>query len=144
NGSNKLAALIERNVAIKTAVVLMDEFEKGDRKLLNFGHTVGHAIENNYQLLHGHAISIGMIAAATISEKINNLTKAEKARLVNLLERYHLPSYIDFDREKIWEILKMDKKRVGNEMNFILLNKIGEAIIKPIPFVELKSLLNQI
>ncbi|MEO6548184.1 MAG: 3-dehydroquinate synthase, partial [Ferruginibacter sp.] len=121
NGSNKLAALIERNVAIKTAVVLKDEFEKGDRKLLNFGHTVGHAIENNYLLLHGHAISIGMIAAATISEKINNFPTAEKARLINLLEQYQLPSFLDFDREKIWEILKMDKKRVGNEMNFILL-----------------------
>ncbi|MCW3090797.1 MAG: aroB [Ferruginibacter sp.] len=141
---NKLGELIERNVQIKTNVVLKDEFENGDRKLLNFGHTLGHAIENNYQLLHGHAISIGMVGASIISEKINNFSAEQKARLVRLLEKYHLPSHLDFDHEKIWEILKMDKKRVGNEMNFILLNKIGEAIVMSIPFTELKSLINQI
>ena len=61
-----IAELIERNVKIKTAVVVNDEFEQGDRKLLNFGHTIGHAIENIYHLLHGHAISIGMIAPPAI------------------------------------------------------------------------------
>jgi 3-dehydroquinate synthase len=59
-----LAALIQKNVEIKVKVVQKDEFEKGDRKLLNFGHTLGHAIENEHALLHGHAISIGMVYAA--------------------------------------------------------------------------------
>jgi 3-dehydroquinate synthetase len=139
----KLAALIEKNVQIKTAVVLKDEFENGDRRMLNFGHTLGHAIENNYQLLHGHAISIGMVAACTISEEINNFYPGEKERVIRLIEKYHLPVRLQFDREKIWGILKMDKKRVGNEMNFVLLNKIGEAVIQPIPIVQLKDLINQ-
>ncbi|MEO5890038.1 MAG: 3-dehydroquinate synthase [Ferruginibacter sp.] len=141
--NNKLAALVEKNVGIKTTVVLKDEFENGDRRLLNFGHTLGHAIENNYQLLHGHAISIGMLAACTISEKINNFDPEEKQKVINLIEKYHLPVSFKFDHEKIWEILKMDKKRAGNEMNFVLLNKIGEAIIKPIPILQLKELINQ-
>jgi shikimate kinase / 3-dehydroquinate synthase len=141
--STKLAGLIEKNVQIKTQVVLKDEFENGDRRLLNFGHTLGHAIENNYQLLHGHAISIGMIAACSISSAINNFSGIEKERVSRLIEKYHLPAHIKFDREKIWDILKMDKKRVGNEMNFILLNKIGEAVIRPIPINQLKDLINQ-
>ncbi len=69
-----LAELIEKNVQIKTAVVVEDEFEKGDRKLLNFGHTLGHAIENIYQLPHGHAVSIGMVAACAFSESLNGFT----------------------------------------------------------------------
>lgn len=140
---NKLAALVEKNVLIKTTVVIKDEFENGDRRLLNFGHTLGHAIENNYQLLHGHAISIGMVAASTISEEINNFYSVEKERVIRLIKRYHLPAHIKFDRQKIWEILKMDKKRAGNEINFVLLSKIGEAVVKPIPIVQLKDLINQ-
>ena len=120
---NKLANLIERNVAIKTAVVLKDEFEQADRRLLNFGHTLGHAIENNYQLLHGHAISIGMMAACSISVELNHFDLAEKKRIAGLFHQYGLPSHLQIDNGKIWEILKMDKKRAGKEMNFVFVNR---------------------
>lgn len=139
----KLGALIEKNVQIKTTVVLKDEFENGDRRLLNFGHTLGHAIENIHELLHGHAISIGMVAACNISESINHFHINEKERVIRLIEKYHLPAHLKFDHEKIWKIMKMDKKRAGNEMNFVLLNKIGEAVIRPIPINQLKELINQ-
>ena len=69
-----LAALIQKNVEIKVKVVQKDEFEQGDRKLLNFGHTLGHAIENEHALLHGHAISIGMVYAAKISQVLLGFT----------------------------------------------------------------------
>jgi len=138
-----LDKLIQRNVNIKTTVVVNDEFETGDRKLLNFGHTIGHAIENIYTLLHGHAISIGMVAAAILSEKINHFSPGEKHRIEKLLHQYHLPIQLHFDKAKIWEVLKMDKKRVSNEMNFILLNKIGEAVVKSIPLTELENIINQ-
>lgn len=141
---NKLAALIERNVHIKTRVVVEDEFEKGDRKLLNFGHTLGHAIENIYQLPHGHAVSIGIVAACTISEKVNNFSPAEKQRVIRVLEKYHLPTSIVFDRQKIWSLLKMDKKRVSNEMNFVLLNSIGSAKVTAIPLDHLQEMINNI
>lgn len=138
-----LAMLIERNVEIKTTVVIEDEFEKGDRKLLNFGHTLGHAIENTYQLLHGHAISIGIVAACAISEAINHFDSAEKERVIHLLKQYQLTTQFSFDKQKIWNLLKMDKKRVSDEMSFILLNKIGEGIIQPIPMLQLENLISQ-
>ncbi len=136
-----LANLIERNVSIKTNVVIQDEFEAGDRKLLNFGHTVGHAIENIYLLLHGHAISIGMIAACNISEKINHFSENEKNRIVAVLQKYYLPVSFNFDQKKIWEVLKMDKKRASKEMNFVLLNKIGDSVVKPISMIQLEELI---
>ncbi len=143
NDQELLATLIERNVAIKTSVVLGDEFETGDRKLLNFGHTIGHAIENLYQLPHGHAVSIGMVAACSISEEINNFYSSEKSSVIQLLQQYELPVQLKFDREKIWDVLLMDKKRNNDTMNFILLDAIGTGIVKPIPLVQLKSLLEQ-
>ena len=139
----KLSNLVKKNVGIKTAVVVEDEFEQGDRKLLNFGHTIGHAIENNYQLLHGHAISIGMMAACSLSVKLNQFSATEKERVARLIEKYQLPIHQQIDWGKIWEILKMDKKRAGKEMNFVLLNKIGEAIVYPIPMEQLQVLINQ-
>jgi 3-dehydroquinate synthase len=139
-----LAELIEQNVSIKTNVVVKDEFEQGDRKLLNFGHTIGHAIENLHQLLHGHAISIGMVAACNLSEQLNGFHFDEAKRIVQLLAKYHLPVDIETDHEKVFAVLKMDKKRSGNKMNFILLNKIGEAIIKPIDINELHKHLKEI
>jgi 3-dehydroquinate synthase len=139
----KLAELVERNVNIKTAVVIDDEFEKGDRMLLNFGHTLGHAIENIYELPHGHAVSIGMIAASTISTAINNFSPNERQRIIDLVTKYHLPVTIAFDREKILQMLKRDKKRASNDICFILLNKIGDAIARPISIKQLESLIDQ-
>ena len=137
-----LANLIERNVNIKTTVVVQDEFEKGERKLLNFGHTLGHAIENTYQLLHGHAVSIGMVAACNISEEINQLNSAEKARVIKLISKYHLTTGLAIDKDKIWKLLTMDKKRVSDEMSFILLNKIGEGVVHSISMVQLENLIS--
>ena len=138
-----LATLIDKNIAIKTNIVQQDEFEKADRKLLNYGHTIGHAIENLYQLPHGHAISIGMVMAATISEEINQFASVEKQRLIQLLNHYHLPTTIAIDKQKVFDILKMDKKRIDDCIHFILLNKIGEAIIQPIPMIQLEDIFNQ-
>ena len=139
----KLRNLVKKNVAIKTAVVVQDEFEQGDRRLLNFGHTIGHAIENNYQLLHGHAISIGMMAACSLSVTLNQFSVLDRDRVARLIEKYQLPIHQKTDWKKIWEILKMDKKRAGKEMNFVLLNKIGEAVVYPIPMGQLQDLINQ-
>lgn len=141
--SEKIAALIKRNVELKYNVVVNDEFETGERKLLNFGHTLGHAVENIYQLPHGSAISIGMVAACKISEELNNFSRTQSERIIDLLNKYHLPVDLQFDQGKVWAILVMDKKKSGDTMNFILLNKIGNGIVKPIPLQQLKNLLNQ-
>jgi 3-dehydroquinate synthase len=139
-----LAGLIERNVTIKTTVVVADEFEQGERKLLNFGHTIGHAIENMHQLLHGHAISIGMVLACNLSQQLNGFHFDETKKIVELLAKYHLPVKVETDYQKVFEILKMDKKRDKNAMNFILLNKIGEAVIKPVELDALHQHLKEI
>ncbi|RYY46336.1 MAG: 3-dehydroquinate synthase [Chitinophagaceae bacterium] len=137
-----LASLLEKNVSIKLNVVLNDEFETGDRKLLNFGHTIGHAIESTYNLSHGHAISIGMVMAAKISQQLAGLSGDECEAITNLLSQYKLPVRFNLHPEKIWGILMNDKKREGASMSFILLDKIGNGIVRPIPLTELKSMIS--
>lgn len=136
-----IAELIKRNVELKYNVVAGDEFETGERKLLNFGHTIGHAIENIYQLPHGNAVSIGMVAACKFSEKVNGFTSTNTQRVFELLKKYKLPVELAFDKEKVWEVLLLDKKKSGDTMNFILLKTIGDATIKSIPLADLKSLI---
>ena len=132
--------LIRRNAVIKSGVVLADEFEQGERKLLNFGHTWGHAVENKLSLPHGHAVAIGMVMACKISERLTGFKQTQ--RVVHLLEKYGLPVHADIDKKEIFEILKMDKKKDRGVMNYILLNEIGEAVIKKIPLDELENLIN--
>lgn len=137
-----LAELIEKNVVIKSRVVQGDEFEKGERRLLNFGHTLGHALENQYELSHGQAVAIGMTYACHISEELTGFKQTE--RVVRTLEKYGLPTYAAFDKQKAMEVLKMDKKRERKEMNYILLEKIGKGIIKPISLVQLEKIVGSL
>lgn len=130
--STLIASLVEQNVAIKMDIVTTDEYEKADRKLLNFGHTFGHAIENLHGIPHGHAVSIGMVAACNLSEKINGLPFEDAQRVVKLLAKYHLPVDIETDYGRVFDVLKLDKKRESDYMHFVLLNKIGEAEAKPV------------
>lgn len=133
-----LSKLIRRNALLKTKVVQADEFEKGERRLLNFGHTIGHAIENMYELKHGHAVAVGMMAAAGISEKLTGFKESD--RLSKLIRKYRLPNQLEFDKNKALEILGMDKKREKDTMNFVLLQKTGKAVVHPIPMPELKEI----
>ncbi|PVD53534.1 3-dehydroquinate synthase [Terrimonas sp.] len=135
----KMASLIHRNALIKIKIVQKDEFEKGDRKLLNYGHTLGHALENQYELSHGQAIAIGMTYAAEISAKLRGFKQTEK--IVATLEKYGLPTYAEFNKKKAIEVLKMDKKRVRKEMNYILLDKIGKGVIHTIPLTKLDKII---
>jgi 3-dehydroquinate synthase len=131
-----LATLIAANVKIKASVVQKDEWEEGPRQHLNFGHTIGHAIENVYQLSHGHAIAIGMVAAAQFSNQLLGFTQSN--RVIDLLKKYQLPTAMAYDKKKLLPVLKMDKKKVKKTINYILLEKIGKATVValPIPIVE--------
>ncbi len=131
--------LVQRNAIIKTKVVQRDEFEKGERRLLNFGHTLGHALENQYELLHGQAIAIGMTYACQISKQLVGFKQTE--RVVNVLERYNLPTYASFDKQKVFEVLKMDKKREQKEMNYVLLERIGKGVVKSISLKQLEKII---
>jgi 3-dehydroquinate synthase len=138
------ASIIKRNVDIKYSVVSGDEFETGERKLLNFGHTIGHAIENAGNLAHGHAISIGMAAACRISEEVNGFSEAETKRVTGLLVKYELPVVFTSDKQKTWEILQHDKKKSGVNMSFVVLDTIGKASLKSIPLDHLYKIFNSI
>ena len=138
------AKLVQKNVGIKYGVVSSDPFEKGERRLLNFGHTIGHAIENIYNLPHGHAVSIGMAAAAKISCRLSGFPPAQLERLLQLMRKYQLPCDQTFDVQRIWQTLLRDKKRTGSEMKFILLNNIGEGVVQSIPLSELESILKEL
>lgn len=130
-----LSWLIQRNALLKTKVVVQDEFESGERKLLNFGHTLGHAIETQYELSHGQSVSLGMVYASRLSEQFLGFNGTD--RVIQLLEQYGLPTAASFKMDKVLSILRMDKKRVSREMNYILLEKVGKGVIYPI---ELKTL----
>ncbi len=135
----RICELVQRNALIKTKVVQQDEFEKGDRRLLNFGHTLGHALENQYELSHGQAIAIGMTYACHIAEQLTGFRQTEK--VVSLLEKYNLPTYASFDKQKAMDVLKMDKKRERKEMNYVLLDKIGKGSVRPIALHKLEEII---
>ncbi len=141
SSQKSICELIQRNALIKIKVVQKDEFEKGERRLLNFGHTLGHALETQYELLHGQAISIGMTYACHISEKLAGFKQTEK--VVAVLEKYNLPTYASFDKQKVFEILKMDKKRERKEMNYVLLEKIGKGVVKSISLKQLEKIIQE-
>jgi len=134
-----LAKLIRRNAEIKSTVVQGDEFEKGERRLLNFGHTLGHAIENMYELSHGQAISIGMTDACKISEQLAGFKDTD--RVIKVLDQYGLPTLANYDKQKAFEVLKMDKKREKKAMNYVLLEKIGKGVVQSVPMDELEQII---
>ena len=125
---------MKRSVKIKADIVSKDEFETGeDRIKLNYGHTVGHAIEkvsNFNSFLHGEAVSIGMMVAIKISEKIGMINQSSVIEQKNLLEDYSLPTSAEnIDKQKIFEAIKMDKKNVDGRVKWILLDGLGKSKI---------------
>jgi 3-dehydroquinate synthase len=128
-----LQRLIKRNIQIKSGIVAKDERDQtGQRALLNFGHTVGHAIERagNYRkFLHGEAVSLGIVAACAISVKKAGLPPGQRAAIVDLLGRFGLPTRLptQFPRKKIFDALKFDKKFESGKIRFIVTPRIGAA-----------------
>lgn len=130
-----LAPLIARNVAIKAAIVAADEQElSGERALLNFGHTVGHGIENaaGYgRFLHGEAISLGIAAAAELSVRHAGLAGGERDAILARLRQFHLPTRMpgDISTDAIMTALRTDKKFAAGEVRFVLTPRIGSAYV---------------
>jgi 3-dehydroquinate synthase len=129
-----LAPVIARCCEIKAEVVSQDETESGLRAILNFGHTIGHAIENSSgygKFLHGEAISIGQVCAAKLSQKILGLPARDVERIENLFRRVGLPTEIKLNsgrRKKMFAAMKLDKKASGGEIKFVLAKKTGRVV----------------
>lgn len=136
-GFEGIDALIYHSVSIKNEVVLQDPTEQNIRKILNYGHTLGHAIESYFLesdehelLLHGEAIAVGMILEGFLSYKLTNLSLDELTAIKStFLSRYKKVSFSDTTIENILKLLKFDKKNSHGNVNFVLLKNIGETII---------------
>ena len=135
-----LEELIRRCVELKLEIVNIDAKEKGYRKLLNFGHTIGHAIEKIHEIPHGQAVSIGMMIESELSEQVN-LPVKDKDMVKRILEEYKLPTEIEFDRESLLEAIYKDKKKTKDNIDLITLNQIGEAELYTMSFFELNLFL---
>lgn len=127
-----LEEMVMRSCAVKKLVVEKDPKEQGDRALLNFGHTIGHAIEKakNFQMLHGECIALGAVAAAFISWKHNWLSMEEYYEIRDMFVPFNLPISIDdIDPEEVLALTKSDKKMAAGQIRFVLLKKVGKALI---------------
>jgi 3-dehydroquinate synthase len=124
-----LEKIIARTCQIKKGIVELDETDKGMRRYLNFGHTVGHAIEaeSDYSLSHGESVSVGMIAAVLLSERLNYLPSSERVRIAAMVADLGLPHLVprNSSTEGILSRLKVDKKKSGEKVNFVLLKRLA-------------------
>ena len=129
-----LPSIIERCVDIKRIVVEHDQFDTGERMLLNFGHTLAHTIEQrcNYaRESHGEAVGIGMYQLSLLAEEKGLTAAGTSSRILNLLKTYGLPYECGFTIGELLEAITVDKKNLGGKLNLILLKKIGESYIYP-------------
>jgi 3-dehydroquinate synthase len=138
----RLADLVEISLRHKAHVVESDEREGGLRKILNFGHTLGHALEASAgygSYLHGEAVAIGMVAASALSCSYAGLSADEAARLNRLIEAAGLPTRMPpgWRGEEFMRALRLDKKRAGDEVEFVLLDRLGHALTRKLGFEEI-------
>ena len=127
-----LEEIVSRSVEIKAAVVAKDETDLGLRVILNYGHTVGHAIESasDFKIGHGEAVAIGMLTAARISNDMGILDQSELVRLESLIKTAGLPTKVpDLDIEKLIAVMQHDKKVLKGKIRFILPKSLGEVFI---------------
>lgn len=132
-----LTRLIGRSVRFKAEVVTSDEKEAGLRRILNFGHTFGHAIEMQTGIKHGFAVAAGMEIATDFSFERGLIDRSVRDRIINTLKEFGLINDYDISVEKIEALVKHDKKKSGGDIHFVFASDIGKAVIEKIPVDEL-------
>ncbi|MGD1119206.1 MAG: 3-dehydroquinate synthase [Dehalococcoidales bacterium] len=131
-----LEEIILKSTTLKAAIVARDERETGERTLLNYGHTIGHAIEavSGFRIKHGQAVALGMIAANSIAVKLGMLPSAQAAKIESVIRRAGLsvaiPEFTGEERENILQAVRHDKKVLNGRIRFVLLKSIGSPVIK--------------
>lgn len=134
-----LQYLIRRSVEIKSAIVTEDEREKGRRRLLNFGHTLAHALEKTTTISHGMAVGQGMIFALRISVMRGVLSQEDADAVESLLKKLGIETKIEVDIVQLKDAFRKDKKKSGSHIHFILLHGIGNAVSEMISYEELEE-----
>ena len=121
--------VVRRNVEIKAAVVNEDEFERGRRKILNFGHTLGHAVEkcSGFTITHGHAVAIGMVMASRAAEKMGFSPAGILETVLACNRRFGLPTDCPYTAQEVYAAATSDKKRSGSSIDVVVLKEIGRA-----------------
>ncbi len=142
-----LMEAVFRSVTNKAEVVAADEREAGERALLNFGHTFGHALETAtaYQRFrHGEAVAIGMVLAARLSELLGLAPAGTADRLTVLLRRLGLPTGLpeDLSADRLLALMRLDKKNAADQIRLVLLEDIGRAVVRPCPSDDIREVLN--
>ena len=140
-----LEEIIARCVASKAAIVARDEFDRGDRALLNFGHTFAHAIEkcSDFTISHGRAVGIGMVMIARLAFQQGWTPTNCATTIADALQRYGLPTTTDFTPAQLLPYLLGDKKRAGNQLTLVIPESIGHCVLRPIALEELINIVEQ-
>lgn len=143
NNSWDIESVIKRCVSIKAQIVAEDEFDTGRRQLLNFGHTIGHAIEKttDFEVSHGVAVGIGMAVVCKISDTLGWSGENTYPQIVKCLEKNGLPTQSDAKTDELLSAMLKDKKRNGDTINLVIPEKIGNCILKNIAVSELEEVL---
>ncbi len=136
--------MVDDSIRLKSGIVNEDETEKGIRAKLNFGHTIGHALQAVHGLNHGEAVSIGMAYASAISVEKGYLKSEDHKRIISVLKDLGLPVEFDFDIIKVCEAIKKDKKRESDSIKFILLNGIGDSRFESISINNLGKIIDDL
>lgn len=136
--------LVSDSVAIKSRVVQQDEKEAGERRKLNFGHTIGHAIENVDPSGHGRAVSRGMVAAALFSKEKGFISDRDVDRITALLKGLDLPIGLDYPADRIMTAAGRDKKKQGSDLFYVFLESLGNARVEKISYDEMNRFIRSI
>jgi len=139
-----IESVVGHSLNLKAGIVTRDEREQGERRLLNFGHTIGHAIEITTGILHGQAVAIGMNLAAEISVRLGMMSTTGKQRLENLLTAYELPIQTDVPAAQLLPLIFKDKKRQGENLRFVALKNLGRAEIINLSLEQIKEFLDDL
>ena len=134
--SDLMTLMVAKSVRFKGAVVAEDEKETGLRRILNFGHTFGHAIELQKSVKHGFAVASGMEIATEFAFEKGYLNIEEKNRINNLLKRFKLIDKLDLTDEQMENLVVHDKKKIGKDIHFVFLRGIGKAEVEKVPVSE--------
>lgn len=134
-----LSELVAKAVRFKALVVSEDERETGIRKILNFGHTFGHAIEMYHSVSHGFAVASGMELASWFSYSKGLITKDEAARITDMLRRFELLEKSDLPLNEVSRYILQDKKKTGSDIHFVFIEGIGKAVAEKLPVSDVVS-----
>lgn len=144
NVKENLPNIISRCVRLKGDIVEHDEYDTGDRRFLNLGHTIGHGIErlSNYTFPHGHAVAVGMVMISRAGEKLGITESGTADRIARVLERNNLPVSVDYNADNLYKAALGDKKRSGGEITIVVPERVGKCVLKTIPIEQLHEIIS--